>query len=282
MLGGASWAIGNATAIPIMNQLGIGLGMLIWGITNCVMGWASGRFGLFGIKATTPSIIWLNYFGLAAVVVGGVIFSQVKPTPRSASSDEWTTPSSASPSHTVRGDDDPETPLISQHSSSSPVAYRNQKRVISIATALVAGFLYGVTFVPVIYMQDNKDLYPDASDVGLDYVFAHFNGIFVTSSIIFISYIAYSQNAPFMNASLVGPSLIAGTMWAIAQSSWFVANDNLSQAVTFPIISMVPGVVAALWSVFYFKEIAGSRNLKLLILAIAVTLLGAIFVGISK
>ncbi|KIH58918.1 hypothetical protein ANCDUO_10868 [Ancylostoma duodenale] len=76
--------------------------------------------------------------------------------------------------------------------------------------------------------------------------------------------------------------MMAGCMWSVAQSSWFVANDNLSQSVTFPIISMVPGVCAAMWSVFYFKEITGKRNLNILLVAIATTLAGAFLVGVSK
>ncbi|VDK77623.1 unnamed protein product [Cylicostephanus goldi] len=76
--------------------------------------------------------------------------------------------------------------------------------------------------------------------------------------------------------------MIAGAMWAIAQTSWFVANDKLSQAVTFPIISMVPGVCAAMWSIFYFKEITGRRNVNILMVAITTTLIGAFLVGISK
>ncbi|KAK6011072.1 hypothetical protein OSTOST_23853, partial [Ostertagia ostertagi] len=116
----------------------------------------------------------------------------------------------------------------------------------AVAVALIAGILYGVTFVPVIYIQDHPE-----------------------------------QNNPTVNNKIVGPSLLAGCMWAVAQSSWFVANDNLSQSVTFPIISMVPGVCAAMWSVFYFKEITGHRNLRILSIAICTTLTGAVLVGIS-
>jgi glucose uptake protein GlcU len=64
--------------------------------------------------------------------------------------------------------------------------------------------------------------------------------------------------------------------------SWFVANDALSQAITFPIISMVPGVIASIWSIFYFKEIQGRRNFRVLLIATSITLTGAVLVGISK
>ncbi|KAK5985889.1 Transmembrane protein [Trichostrongylus colubriformis] len=78
MLGGAFWAIGNATAIPIISRLGMTIGILIWNITNCLTGWAGGRFGLFGMKANPPASEILNYGGLVCVIIGGILFSRVK------------------------------------------------------------------------------------------------------------------------------------------------------------------------------------------------------------
>ena len=46
-----------------------------------------------------------------------------------------------------------------------------------------------------------------------------------------------------------------GAMWGIAQAGFFIANGALSPAVTFPIATSMPGVVAALLSVFVFGEI---------------------------
>lgn len=45
---------------------------------------------------------------------------------------------------------------------------------------------------------------------------------------------------------------------------------------------MVPGIIGALWSVIYFKEICGSRNLRILSIAIVITIAGAIIIGLSK
>ncbi|KAK6027276.1 hypothetical protein OSTOST_06691, partial [Ostertagia ostertagi] len=187
MLGGVLWALGNVTAVPIMNILGLGMGMLIWGATNCVCGWAVGRFGLFGVKATIPALPLLNYLGLSMVIVGGVFFSQIRPSVSIPSSVEHVIADERS--SPVRGDSDEDSPLLN---STIPIPIdRRTKRLM------------------------------------------------------------------------------------------FVANDNLSQSVTFPIISMVPGVCAAMWSVFYFKEITGHRNLRILSIAICTTLTGAVLVGIS-
>ncbi|VDM58836.1 unnamed protein product [Angiostrongylus costaricensis] len=237
MLGGSLWALvhdyleGNATAVPIMNVLGLGMGMLIWGVTNCVTGWAVGRFGLFGINASIPTSPLLNYFGLLLVIIGCVFFSQMRPTAFVVTNED-----NFGFEESGLDRDDPEnSPLLNQD---EPVTVgRNDKRILAIFVALVAGIFYGVTFVP---------------------------------------------NRPVVNSRIIGPSLMAGFMWGIAQSSWFVANDNLSQSVTFPIITTMPGVGAAIWSAFYFREITGKRNLRVLTGATLITITGAILVGVSK
>ncbi|XGW16626.1 hypothetical protein V3C99_001797 [Haemonchus contortus] len=243
MVGGALWALGNFTAVPIMNVLGLGMGMLIWGTTNCVCGWSVGRFGLFGVKAFVPAMPLLNYLGLVMVIIGGFFFSQLRPTVSTPTAEEIVIVEESS--RPVRGDSDEDSPLLA---STVPVGLdRRTKRLIAVMVALMAGIFYGVTFVPVIYMQDHPE-----------------------------------QNNPVVNNKITGPSLLAGCMWAIAQTSWFFANDNLSQSISFPITSMLPGVCAALWSVFYFKEITGHRNLRILTIAVCTTLTGAVLVGLSK
>jgi len=51
------------------------------------------------------------------------------------------------------------------------------------------------------------------------------------------------------------PGIVSGGMWAVAEISWFLANNYLSEAVSFPIITTGPGLVASLWGVFVFREI---------------------------
>ena len=47
MLGGALWATGSTLSVPVINLIGLSLGLLIWGSANMLMGWATGVFGLF-------------------------------------------------------------------------------------------------------------------------------------------------------------------------------------------------------------------------------------------
>jgi glucose uptake protein GlcU len=104
-------------------------------------------------------------------------------------------------------------------------------------------------------LQDHSEEFGGASKQGLPYVFAHYSGIFLTATAFFLIYGGYKRNRPVINAKTVIPAYITGTLWAVAQSAWFVANESLSPAVSFPIIAMMPGVIASLWGVLYFREI---------------------------
>ncbi|KAI6215292.1 hypothetical protein M3Y94_00368700 [Aphelenchoides besseyi] len=307
MLGGFLWCIGNLTAIPIIKAIGLGLGILIWGCVNCTVGWAVGRFGLFGTRASVPTSEVMNYMGLVCVIIGGILFSQIKVTePRKkinlTTQAEVHAPIPIQEAVVIRevvdgaeqhvtGEievvDGERTELVNQtptgvNNTRTGEQSRNSGRLIAILLSFVAGACYGLTFTPVIYIQDNPQLYPSSPKDAIDYVFSHYAGIYITSITVLIVYLSYKRNQPHVDPQIIGPSLLAGLLWSIAQIAWFIANDSLSQAVTFPINSMVPGVVGTLWSVFYFKEISGRRNIRFLIIAIMITLTGAILVGLSK
>ncbi|XP_043551805.1 transmembrane protein 144-like isoform X1 [Chiloscyllium plagiosum] len=71
MLGGFLWATGNITVIPILKTVGLGMGGLIWATFSLLMGWASSRFGWFGLDVQkVPSPI-LNYIGTALAALSG-------------------------------------------------------------------------------------------------------------------------------------------------------------------------------------------------------------------
>lgn len=79
MMGGGLWCTGNMLAGSIIQLIGLGMGLLIWGTFNMLMGWASGCFGLFGLDEeyiTNPS---LNYAGVSLAVLGLVLYLQVRP-----------------------------------------------------------------------------------------------------------------------------------------------------------------------------------------------------------
>jgi hypothetical protein len=71
MIGGALWATGNMLCPFIIDCIGIGVGLLIWGTANLCIGWLSAHFGILGEQKETVSNNSLNVTGfIIAVVVG--------------------------------------------------------------------------------------------------------------------------------------------------------------------------------------------------------------------
>ena len=75
---------------------------------------------------------------------------------------------------------------------------------------------------------------------------------------------------------------VSGWMWGIGNSSFFLANNALTQAITFPIVSSGPSAISALWGVILYREIKGAKNLTLLGFGFALAVAGSILCGISK
>ncbi|XP_064637459.1 transmembrane protein 144-like isoform X2 [Lineus longissimus] len=307
MLGGFLWATGNICVVTIVKTIGLSLGLLIWASFNLISGWASGRFGWFGIKPEVPNNLAFNYAGVGLAALRAVIFLFIKSTPNGQDrmssypaihSDDGQrryllfasnkTPTrrrgslTGSGSHTVSsqstvqisgGDDDTNGETFIDRLS--PL----QRRILGTVLAAISGVFYGLCFTPVIYVQDN---YPGASKDGLDYVFAHFCGIYATSVFYFFVYCIIMKNKPRVYPKAILPGIVSGAMWGVAQTGWFIANETLSEPVSFPIITTGPALIASLWGVFVFKEIQGCRNLVILVIAFCVTISGALLSAFSK
>jgi glucose uptake protein GlcU len=79
MLGGAIWCIGNLWVVPIVQCIGLGLGLCVWGSSNMLTGWASAHFGILGLKADpAPASPVLHYIGVALAVCSMATFLLIK------------------------------------------------------------------------------------------------------------------------------------------------------------------------------------------------------------
>uniref|UniRef100_A0A1I8AC73 Transmembrane protein 144 n=1 Tax=Steinernema glaseri TaxID=37863 RepID=A0A1I8AC73_9BILA len=78
MVGGFFWTVASLCSLPVIERVGMAVGMLLWNTSNCLIGWASGRFGLLGIKQTIPERPWLNFIGLCIMLTGGAAFALVR------------------------------------------------------------------------------------------------------------------------------------------------------------------------------------------------------------
>jgi glucose uptake protein GlcU len=82
MLGGCVWCMGNVMCVPVIKMIGLGQGMLIWGTTNMLVGWATGTFQLFGIKPHADVEVdrAMNYGGVFLAVVALSLYALLEPT----------------------------------------------------------------------------------------------------------------------------------------------------------------------------------------------------------
>ncbi|XP_076788675.1 transmembrane protein 144 isoform X5 [Arvicanthis niloticus] len=270
---------GNIAVVPIIKTIGLGLGLLIWGSFNTLTGWASSRFGWFGMDAEEVSKPMLNYFGAGLSVVSALTFLFIKSEIPNNPGSSDTTPLMTEP--VINRTEDPRA-----DSSWVDKLSTTHHRIVGCSLAVISGILYGSTFVPIIYIKDhsqrNDSMYAGASQYDLDYVFAHSSGIFLTSTVYFVAYCVAMKNRPKLYPEAVLPGFLSGVLWAIATCCWFIANHSLSAVISFPIITAGPGLIAALWGIFVFKEIQGLRNYLLLVLAFCIILTGALCTAFSK
>jgi len=274
MLGGFLWCTGNIMTVPIIKCIGLSLGMLFWGLSNLLIGWCSATFGLFGLEVETVSIPWLNYLGAVLACISGIIFGFIKPT---ETEDIRTVENKL-----VNDMDD--TDGGEQHSYPegdwldrwSPL----RKRVVGVLMAVLAGCFYGTNFNPPQYIMDHCG--DTCSKNGMDYVFPHFCGIYLTSTFYFLLYCVLKQNKPIVPREVAYPGFLSGLMWALAQICWFVANSSLQIVVAFPIVTIVPGAIASLWGILVFSEIQGIRNFLIFGSGFTLVIISVICTVLSK
>jgi len=305
MIGGMLWCTGNITVVSIVKMIGLSLGILVWGTVNLIAGWASGTFGLFGLHKESVPHPTLNYIGVAFAVCAVIVMIGIKTETKSKVDDPSAPSSSASSggkqsivssigggslltnAETVPLLVNPvsdyeqqlhKSPQSSQDDSWVEKLSMQQRRVFGIVLAVLSGVLYGVNFDPPQYIMDHN---PDKSQNGLDYVFSHFSGIYVMSTFYLILYCIIRRNRPSVFPSAILPGFVCGFLWAVAQISWFFANNALSLVVSFPIISTGPGIVASLWGIFAFREISGVKNYLVLAAAIGLTVVSSVLTSLS-
>lgn len=313
MLGGMLWCLGNVWVVSIVKAIGLALGLLVWGLTNMVAGWASGRFGILGVEKEGLSNSTLNTVGVAVAIASLMLYSQVRPSTLDDAPVGDTQPllkpdeeegegvyrhtsvghvDDSRHRHPINSTDKRPASLSDAGSGTSSAApagtsfvdrmNRKQKIVFGLSMSLISGLFYGVNFNPPQYVKAHRDhKYPGAPDDLIDYVFPHFTGIFLTSTFVFLAYAVYNRSRPVVMPEIVLPSALSGVIWAVAQTSWFIANQKLSMLVAFPLICMCPGLVGAIWGIFLYGEIAGKRNYIFLGFAFVVAAAASVMIVVS-
>lgn len=271
LIGGSLWASGNMCVVPIVKTIGLGLGLLVWGSTSLITGFFVGKFGWFGVDHQTVYHEAINWVGIVLVVCAMGIFFFIKPSLEKKEYKQI--------SDTKAGD-------IQVEEEEDSVLERiptGIKYPLGIGLAVVSGMLYGVNMLPMsLWVQYEKSIGNNPGP--LDFVFSHFTGIYVYSTVVFVVYAIYNAfngRPPKVYPAAIFPSMISGAMWGVAQCGLMSATQILGYAVGFPIGSAGPLLVSSTWSVVYFREIRGSKNLLLLAGSFAFLLSGILLLAFS-
>lgn len=84
-----------------------------------------------------------------------------------------------------------------------------QKRVIGTLSSFFAGIMYGFSYMPGLYIQDNVE---GSSKNNNDYAFSMSTGIFLASTLYFAIYCIYKKNRPKVYSELIFPSMVTGNV----------------------------------------------------------------------
>jgi multidrug transporter EmrE-like cation transporter len=330
--------LGNLLVPTVIRRVGLGLGLTIWDLSNMIMGWATGMFGLFGVWKESISNSALNTAGVALCVFSLFFFvlsgeadshPDVKHVPdlmESAQSicscGDEDSDDDSDESDSDKDEEQPgprEAPVSADVSRTleangdagakghTPQSTRS-RFLVGLVLALFVGCLFGYTFdLPTVLRQcgeleagdkeyddvifcqwrgafwQGKSLTLHSKD-SMNYVASHFAGIFLTGLFTFVLYVAvYSCRGKVIYTPrlLVLPSIISGLMWGVAQTAWFVANEQLGMSVAFPIISTLPGLVALACGFFFFGELQTRKSRVYAATGIALRLPGVLMIALS-
>ena len=149
-----------------------------------------------------------------------------------------------------------------------------------LVLALFAGFMYGIRFLPCsIYGQHHVTSSPLLMRQ-MRVMFAQYVGSFITGGAAYAVYCAHrwrtGRTPARIDQEAMMPSVLSGALWATGTIGAMVAISQLGYGVGYALCSNGCFLVAGGWSVGYYAEVQGRRNLTLFGLAALLNALGSV------
>ncbi|KAJ7986770.1 hypothetical protein DPEC_G00331830 [Dallia pectoralis] len=283
LLGGFLFSAGSLTTIPIIKTIGLGMGFLIWSTFSLLTAWATARFGWFGLDQQEVASPTLNYIGTGLATISALISFFIKTKDHAC--DEERKPLLLS-TYQLDLMDDNSQPYIAGSRRWTEKLSPLSRKIIGYSVATFAGLAYGCSYTPIIYIKNNAlrngTVFSEASQYDLDYLFPYMTGINVTTTMVFFGYCMVMKNRPNLPAKCVLPAFVSGGMHFLSQCGFFIACYYLGTAITYPIGAAGPALVSLIWSLFYYKEIGGTKNILLLVAVLVAVLSGVTLITLSK
>lgn len=304
LIGGTLWALGNFLTVPIIENVGLGVGMAIWAGVNMIVAFLVGAIGLEFVGIPLPKEpLARPVCGVAGVLfaLGALcIFANIK-LPNEEQAPE-TRPAISLEDGEEHSPDDASAPL-SEPLLAEPLEEQVPPATViegsgsgnpslGIAMAVGAGALYGFQMAPLSIWNDkvihNGSIFdrpiPSDTILALRFFFSQFAGIFLTALLGFVGYCATAtQNKPKLvppEATL--PSILCGAVWAVGCAGAMFATSELGNSVGFTLVLNCSFLVNSAWSILIFKEIQGQRNLRLFGGAFFLNLCSSLMISASK
>ncbi|KAK5972084.1 hypothetical protein GCK32_009410 [Trichostrongylus colubriformis] len=257
---------GNMFCVPVVNGLGMGIGFLLWGTMQTIVGWSVARFGLFGwLAATEVKHNVLNYIGMIFTLVSGVLFVFVKhndeegkkrvsiPSETIALESQRTGNSVDIPSSDrstkkeLHNTSPSETSTLESYGSKEgahaphSVLSTNKQVLLQKAPYLIMSMtlaiLCGLVITPIAIL---KQRHPSKDPFKVfDYLWSFYSTIFVFSTLYFVLYCIIRREKAYVVRELVLPSVACGVLITSATTFIFLSGDQLSLVVAYPITTWV-------------------------------------------
>ncbi|XP_048114228.1 transmembrane protein 144-like isoform X2 [Alosa alosa] len=161
VVAGCLYGIGNLTNVPIIRTIGLGLGFLIWSTFCLLMGWASGRFGWFGLDPQDVASPVLNYIGTGLATVSVVIVLFMKMETRTEDEQAYDVEPLLE-NDTDKGHDSKLESLVDECilTESKEEAWEDKlsplkRKIVGCSLAAFAGVLYGCCYTPIIFVKNS-------------------------------------------------------------------------------------------------------------------------------
>ncbi|GMT14542.1 hypothetical protein PFISCL1PPCAC_5839 [Pristionchus fissidentatus] len=269
---------GNVFSVPIIEGIGVGLGMLIWGTIQVLVGWGVARFGLFDLLLPSPTEHdVLNYIGLAITLICGICFVFVRHNKENEEEEKKESENSIEMDEV----DSPKAEEKVKEPESTKASVLRKIPYLLMAGCL--GVLHGLMMSPVDIAKQNTPAEVKQDKYFMfDFVFSYFSTVFAFSTLYFIAYCVIRRGKAHVKAELVVPSVFYGILWSIGMTLWFLSADRLAQTVAYPITTRLPAIIGALIDVFFYRSIQGRKNIIYFGFVILLGIIGVVLIALSN
>eukprot|EP00457_Paulinella_chromatophora_P007184 gb/GEZN01007205.1/.p1 GENE.gb/GEZN01007205.1/~~gb/GEZN01007205.1/.p1 ORF type:complete len:364 (-),score=49.26 gb/GEZN01007205.1/:443-1534(-) len=291
LLGGALWASANMLIPTVVNMLGFGPGFMIWNGGNLVASFFVARYGLFGVQVSEADKTFSNGLGIVFILLSIVVFGMIKPSVTPKKGEKQTLLPHTTPGSPHENSLPPQGLYELGAEAKPPTEPQKDQRVAGIFLAVFVGCLLGNSLTPFanwmsqcpVVRKANPDTRIIMTCSAMDFLFSQCVGIYIVSTIAFIFYSMFKKwSNKSMPRSALRPAYIAGILWGIGLAGQLLSAGNLGYAAAYPLTAIGPAIVSMLWSLLYFKEIEGKRNVTLMLVATTMVVIGVLLQNHDK